>query len=83
MVENIDGCACNHTLCEGSLHVIDGDTQKGNESKVFVFNGHNNFFFDLKVLLQTSEKIGLEGPTIKSQFYYHEVLKRGKLKVCR
>jgi hypothetical protein len=63
-VENINGGAGYHTLCIGSLHVINSDTQKGNKSEVLILNGHNNFFLYIEVLFQTSEKVGLEEPTI-------------------
>lgn len=63
-VENINGSACYYTLCIGSLHVVNSDAQKGNKCKVLILNGHNNLFLYIEVLLQTSEKVGLERPTI-------------------
>ena len=63
-VENINGGASYYTLCIGSLHVVNCDTQKGNKSEVLILNGHNNFFLYIEVLFQTSEKVRLERPTI-------------------
>lgn len=80
-IENIYGGACNYTLSVRSLHVVNSDTQKGNKSEVLILNGHNNFFLYIEVLFQTSEKIGLERPTIKPKFYNYKVLKRSELKI--